>query len=88
MTLNRPNKLNCFNQDMFREWREVVEKIAYDRAVKILVITGEGRAFSSGGRSLKCSAAKKLILNSDYTIVRIIADLTIWKLWRSRSSLQ
>ena len=48
MTLNRPNKLNCFSQEMFREWREVVEKIAYDRGVKILVITGEGRAFSSG----------------------------------------
>jgi enoyl-CoA hydratase/carnithine racemase len=48
MTLNRPNKLNCFSQEMFREWREVVEKIAYDRSVKILVITGEGRAFSSG----------------------------------------
>jgi len=48
MTLNRPNKLNCFSQEMFREWREVVETIAYDRSVKILVITGEGRAFSSG----------------------------------------
>ena len=48
MTLNRPNKLNAFSQEMFREWRDVVEKIAYDRSVKILVITGEGRAFSSG----------------------------------------
>lgn len=48
MTLNRPNKLNCFNQDMFREWREVVEKIAYDRNIRVLVITGEGRSFSSG----------------------------------------
>jgi enoyl-CoA hydratase/carnithine racemase len=48
MTLNRPNKLNCFNQDMFREWREVIEKIAYDRNIRVLVITGEGRAFSSG----------------------------------------
>lgn len=48
MTLNRPNKLNCFSQEMFKEWREVVEKVAYDRSVKVLVITGEGRAFSSG----------------------------------------
>lgn len=48
MTLNRPSKLNCFNQDMLKEWREVVEKVAYDRSIRALVITGEGRAFSSG----------------------------------------
>lgn len=48
MTLNRPNKLNCFNQDMFREWREIVEKCAYDPKVRVLIITGAGRAFSSG----------------------------------------
>lgn len=48
LTLNRPNKLNCFNQDMFREWREVVEKCAYDPKIRVLVVTGEGRAFSSG----------------------------------------
>lgn len=48
MTLNRPAALNCFSQDMFREWREVVEKVAYDRDIRVLVITGAGRAFSSG----------------------------------------
>jgi enoyl-CoA hydratase/carnithine racemase len=48
MTLNRPDKLNCFNQQMFNEWREVVEKVAYDRSIRVLVVTGEGRAFSSG----------------------------------------
>lgn len=48
MTLNRPTKLNCFNQDMFKEWREVVELVAYDRSIRALVVTGEGRAFSSG----------------------------------------
>ena len=48
LTLNRPSKLNCFNQDMFREWREVVEKCAYDPKVRVLVMAGEGRAFSSG----------------------------------------
>jgi enoyl-CoA hydratase/carnithine racemase len=48
MTLNRPKALNCFNQDMFREWNEIIERCAYDRNIKVLVVTGEGRAFSSG----------------------------------------
>ena len=48
LTLNRPDKLNCFNQDMFREWREVVERCAYDPKIRVLVLAGEGRAFSSG----------------------------------------
>lgn len=48
MTLNRPEKLNCFNQDMLKEWRDVVERVAYDRNIRVLVVTGEGRAFSSG----------------------------------------
>lgn len=48
MTLDRPDKLNCFNQQMFTEWREVIEKVAYDRSIRVLVVTGAGRAFSSG----------------------------------------
>jgi enoyl-CoA hydratase/carnithine racemase len=48
MTLSRPEKLNCFSQEMFREWRDVVEKIAFDKSVRVLVVTGAGRAFSSG----------------------------------------
>jgi enoyl-CoA hydratase/carnithine racemase len=48
MTLNRPERLNCFSIEMFEEWRDVVQRVAYDRAVRVLVVTGEGRAFSSG----------------------------------------
>src|SRR4051812_27768578 len=48
MTLNRPKNLNCFTQKMFQEWSEVISKCAYDDKVRVLVITGNGRAFSSG----------------------------------------
>ncbi len=48
MTLNRPEHLNCFNHDMWKEWREIVERAAYDDAIKVLIVTGAGRAFSSG----------------------------------------
>ena len=48
MTLNRPKSLNCFTQKMFQEWSDVISKCAYDNKIKVLVITGAGRAFSSG----------------------------------------
>ena len=48
MTLNRPNRLNCFDQNMFKEWQEVIEQVAYDDKIRVLIITGAGRAFSSG----------------------------------------
>ena len=42
MTLNRPKQLNCFTQKMFQEWSDVISKCAYDKNVKVLVITGAG----------------------------------------------
>ena len=48
MTLNRPEKLNSFTREMFDEWRDVIAKVAYDDDVRVFVITGAGRAFSSG----------------------------------------
>ena len=48
MTLNRPKQLNCFNQTMFKEWNEIISHCAYNNDVRVLVITGNGRSFSSG----------------------------------------
>ena len=48
LTLNRPEKLNSFTQVMFDEWREVIAGVAFSDDVRFLIITGTGRAFSSG----------------------------------------
>ncbi len=48
MTLNRPKQLNCFTQAMFKEWSDIIARCAYDDKIRVLVITGNGRAFSSG----------------------------------------
>jgi 2-(1,2-epoxy-1,2-dihydrophenyl)acetyl-CoA isomerase len=48
VTMNRPDKLNAFNDTMLRELTEVVESAAQNDAVRCLVITGAGRAFGSG----------------------------------------
>ena len=47
--LNRPEKLNAINLEMATSIRKEVEKASEEESVKILILTGNGRAFSVGG---------------------------------------
>ena len=49
ISLNRPEKLNAITLEMATELNNVIQDTANDSTIKCLVITGEGRAFSSGG---------------------------------------
>lgn len=46
--MNRPDKMNAFTPEMSDSLYRAVEDSMSDEAVKVLVITGEGRAFCSG----------------------------------------
>jgi enoyl-CoA hydratase/carnithine racemase len=48
LKLNRPDKLNAFNELMIREIRAAVWETNFNEAIRVLVITGNGRAFCSG----------------------------------------
>jgi 2-(1,2-epoxy-1,2-dihydrophenyl)acetyl-CoA isomerase len=48
ITLNRPDVLNAFNRKMTTEILDALKKAERDSAVRCIVLTGEGRAFSSG----------------------------------------
>lgn len=49
VTLNRPEALNALNLDMRLEMDALFDEIRHMSAVKVVIITGAGRAFSGGG---------------------------------------
>lgn len=48
LTLNRPDKLNAFTEQMNKEITAALKQAANDESVRCLVIIGAGRAFCSG----------------------------------------
>lgn len=49
ITLNRPDKLNAFIGHMRRDLAEALEHAGSDRTIRVVIITGAGRAFCAGG---------------------------------------
>ena len=49
ITLARPDRLNALTFAIYGELREVIDRAGAEDGVRALVLTGEGRAFCSGG---------------------------------------
>jgi enoyl-CoA hydratase/carnithine racemase len=59
ITLNRPEVLNAFDFQMLRELARAAEDASWDDAIRVVVVTGAGRAFCVGA-DLKSWAADYL----------------------------
>jgi len=49
ITLNRPEKLNSFIGHMRRDLAEALEHAGSERHIRVVILTGAGRAFCAGG---------------------------------------
>lgn len=48
LTLNRPDVFNAFNEQLSADVNDALKKVAKDKSVRVLVISGAGKAFCSG----------------------------------------
>lgn len=49
VTLNRPEQFNAFNRELILDLAKLLEEAREDDEVKVVVITGAGKAFCAGG---------------------------------------
>jgi enoyl-CoA hydratase len=76
LTLNRPEVRNAFNQEMIDELRDVLRIVDKDQEIRVLIVTGAGKAFQAGAdiAELRVMTPMK-ILRWNEGIVRINATL-------------
>ena len=76
LTLNRSEVRNAFNQEMIDELRDVLRHIDRDEEIRVLIITGAGKAFQAGADIAELSVMAPMeILRWNEGIVRINAAL-------------
>ncbi len=49
ITVTRPDKLNAFDIEMLKELSAACDAVEADSAVRVVILTGAGKAFSAGG---------------------------------------
>lgn len=77
ITLNRPERSNAFGGLMRQEIVEVLENVAVDKEVRVVVITGAGKAFCTGGdvdefASGKVQALSKVVSSERHAMCKAV----------------
>lgn len=80
ITMNRPKSLNSMSLDLVEGFIEALNKAEADDNVRVVVVTGEGRAFSAGGDlasldDLHTTEDRKQFIAKVGTIVKLIYDM-------------
>jgi enoyl-CoA hydratase len=65
--LNRPKVLNAMNKQLWLDMQTAMDDVRTDPAIRVLIITGEGRAFSTGA-DLKESKTRSIEAYRDYLV--------------------
>lgn len=77
VTINRPQRMNAFGVGVSRELADVITDADADPAIRVVVITGEGKAFCTGADLAGEPATPQEAMDSVNSYVRAIAAASI-----------
>ena len=80
ITMNRPEHLNCFSEEMIRLWTAALEDIRDRDDIYAVLLSGNGKAFCAGG-DVKAMAAGDGFFEShdDITSTALARKNSLWK---------
>ena len=67
ITLNKPERLNAFDDEMLTEWADAIHRADQDQGVRVVIITGAGRGFCSG-MNVAAEAGGQGVLRTQATV--------------------
>ncbi|MCK9518884.1 MAG: enoyl-CoA hydratase/isomerase family protein [Dehalococcoidia bacterium] len=67
ITLNKPERLNAFDDEMLAEWHHALQRADQDPGVRVIILTGAGRGFCSG-MNVQAEASGAGVLRSESTV--------------------
>ena len=83
LKFNRPGQLNAFNNDLMRETLVAVETLNANPDVRVIVVSGHGRAFSAGF-DLKAASDRQLTTHDDWRAQLELQFDFIMSFWDSK----
>ena len=80
ITMNRPEHLNCFSEEMIRLWTAALEDIRDRADIYAVLLSGNGKAFCAGG-DVKAMAAGDGFFEShdDITSTALARKNSLWR---------
>ncbi len=80
LTMNRPDRRNAMNQEMLAAMREVLPRLARDKDVGCVVLTGANGAFCAGGdvKGMAASNNQERILEEQIQDLRTNMEVSAW----------
>jgi 2-(1,2-epoxy-1,2-dihydrophenyl)acetyl-CoA isomerase len=72
--LNRPETMNAWNKQFGLDLRAAIEEVAQDESVRVVVITGAGRGFSSGADLKDMSGREERTENGRPDVYKVLTE--------------
>lgn len=74
ITMNRPDSLNAFSEEMIVEWIKALEEVRDSDDIRVVVLSGNGRGFCAGGDIKEMSREEDFLTVLKISVVQHLTE--------------